>query len=94
MTYEGFCSKCGKKFESGPDFVCTHCYIGLPDNSHYHKGDIDPWAYIKANKLDFFEGSVVKYITRWKHKNGLDDLRKAKVYIEELIIQNTSESPS
>lgn len=91
MTYQAFCSNCNKKLESthelGDDFVCTSCYIKVPDDSHYHKGDIDPWAYIKANKLDFFEASVVKYITRWKYKNGLDDLRKAKVYVEELISQ-------
>jgi len=58
-----------------------------PDNSHYTKGGIEPWTYIKANDLNFFEGSVVKYVTRWKHKNGIEDLRKARVYIDELIRQ-------
>lgn len=41
--------------------------------------------YIHANNLDFFEGNVVKYVTRWRNKNGLADLEKAKHYIELLI---------
>lgn len=58
-----------------------------PDNSHYAKLKMQPWDYIIANGLNFFEGNVVKYVTRWRHKNGLDDLRKARVYIDELIRQ-------
>ena len=58
-----------------------------PDNSHYARLKMDPWGYIIANELNFFEGNVVKYVTRWRHKNGLDDLRKARVYIDELIRQ-------
>lgn len=61
--------------------------VEAPDNSHYTKGSIEPWSYIAANNLNFFEGSVVKYITRWRHKNGLEDLLKAEVYIKELIRQ-------
>lgn len=61
-----------------------------PDNSHYTKGGIEPWTYIQANNLNFFEGSVVKYVTRWRHKNGIEDLRKARVYIDELIRQEKS----
>ena len=64
-----------------------------PDNSHYTSG-IEPWDYIRANELNFFEGNVVKYVTRWRKKNGLDDLRKAKVYIEELIRQEEATCPS
>lgn len=52
--------------------------------SHYKKG-IQPWEYIEANKLDFFEGNVVKYVTRNRRKNGLEDLLKAQHYIEYLI---------
>lgn len=59
----------------------------IPDNSHYAKLKMQPWDYILANGLNFFEGNVVKYVTRWRHKNGLDDLRKARVYIDELIRQ-------
>ena len=61
--------------------------MSTPDDSHYTKGGMQPWDYILANNLNFFEGNVVKYVTRWRKKNGLDDLRKARVYIDELIRQ-------
>jgi len=54
---------------------------------HYRQGDIQPIEYIHANDMDFFSGNVVKYITRWKYKSGLEDLKKAKHYIELLIEQ-------
>ena len=53
--------------------------------SHYKDKTIQPIEYIHANKMGFCEGNVVKYITRWREKNGLADLEKAKHYIEMLI---------
>ena len=52
---------------------------------HYKKMAIQPIEYIHKNGLGFIEGNVVKYITRWKTKNGIEDLKKAKHYIELLI---------
>lgn len=52
---------------------------------HYRGRKIQPVEYIHANGLDFFEGSVVKYVTRWRQKNGIPDLEKAKHFIELLI---------
>jgi len=52
---------------------------------HYKDRDIQPIEYILANNLDFCEGNVIKYVSRWRQKNGLDDLLKAKHYIEFLI---------
>ena len=53
--------------------------------SHYKDKGIQPIIYIHANELGFCEGNVVKYITRWRDKNGIADLEKAKHYIELLI---------
>ena len=53
--------------------------------SHYSKYAIQPTEYIIKNNLNFCEGNVVKYITRWKDKGGVEDLRKAKHYIDLLI---------
>lgn len=53
--------------------------------THYKDCAIQPIEYIHANKLGFAEGNVVKYITRWKAKNGLKDLEKARHYIDLLI---------
>ena len=55
------------------------------DPRHYNKLRIEPWDFIQQNKLDFFEGNVVKYICRWKAKGGIDDLHKAITYIEKII---------
>ena len=54
----------------------------IPD--HY-RTDIQPIEYIVANNMGFCEGNVIKYISRWEMKGGIDDLEKAKHYIEMLI---------
>ena len=56
----------------------------IPD--HY-RTDIQPIEYIVANNMGFCEGNVIKYISRWEMKGGVDDLEKAKHYIEMLIEQ-------
>lgn len=53
--------------------------------SHYKDRAIQPIEYIAANKLNFCEGSIVKYITRWRDKNGFEDLQKIKHYVDLLI---------
>ena len=53
--------------------------------NHYKQLPIQPVEYIHANKIGYFEGNVIKYVSRWKDKNGLADLEKAKHYIELLI---------
>ena len=52
--------------------------------SHYDRA-IQPIEYIEANQLGFHEANVIKYITRYKDKNGIEDLNKAKWYIDRLI---------
>lgn len=53
--------------------------------NHYKDLKIQPIEYIHANGLDYFEGNVIKYITRHRNKNGKQDLEKAKHYIDLLI---------
>ena len=53
--------------------------------SHYRDKGIQPIIYIHANNLGFCEGNVVKYVTRWREKNGVADLKKAIHYLELLI---------
>lgn len=52
---------------------------------HYKDKAIQPVEFIHANHLGFCEGNVVKYISRWRQKNGIADLQKAKHYLELLI---------
>lgn len=53
--------------------------------SHYKELPIQPVEYIYRNGIGFFEGNVIKYVTRWRDKGGIDDLEKAKHYLEMLI---------
>ena len=55
--------------------------------NHYKDLKIQPVEYILENGLGFLEGNVVKYITRHKAKNGIEDVKKAKHYCEMLIEQ-------
>ena len=48
---------------------------------------IQPIEYILANDLSFIEGNIIKYVTRYKRKNGMQDLLKAKHYLDILINQ-------
>lgn len=52
----------------------------------HYKTAIQPIEYIHANKLDFFEGNVVKYVTRHRNKNKAEDIKKAIHYLQ-LILQ-------
>jgi hypothetical protein len=52
---------------------------------HYKKGGIMPTEYAFRNKLQFAEGNVIKYVTRHRHKNGAEDLKKARHYIDLIL---------
>lgn len=74
----------------------------VPDNSvvsanetqiagtHYKGLAIQPWDYIVSNSIPYLEGSAIKYLTRWRDKGGIEDLKKAKHFVEKLIEVETS----
>jgi hypothetical protein len=53
--------------------------------SHYKGLAIQPWDYIEANCIPYLEGSAIKYLTRWREKGGVEDLKKAIHFIEKRI---------
>ena len=53
--------------------------------SHYKNLKIQPIEYIQANKLGYEQGNVIKYVTRYNEKGGVEDLLKAIHYIELMI---------
>lgn len=53
--------------------------------NHYKIYKIQPTEFIHSNSIPFIEGNIIKYVVRHRHKNGIEDLRKAKHYIELLI---------
>lgn len=52
---------------------------------HYTKMKIQPFQYSMANGLDPMQHTVIKYVTRFRDKNGIEDLEKAKHTIDLLI---------
>ena len=59
---------------------------------HYGQGDIECIIYIEDFLSDdeytgYLRGNIAKYLHRWRYKNGVEDLRKARWYLEALIQQ-------
>ena len=65
--------------------MITSSLVKQIGGNHYSKLAIQPVEYITKNKLSYLQGNVIKYVTRYKDKNGLQDLQKAKHYIDMLI---------
>ena len=60
---------------------------------HYQKLKIQPIEYILANEMQFCEGAIIKYISRWRDKGGIEDLRKIKHFCDFLIENEVQEEP-
>ena len=52
---------------------------------HYRSMAIQPFQYIHANGIGFAEGCAIKYLSRWRSKGGVEDLRKARHFLDLLI---------
>jgi hypothetical protein len=52
---------------------------------HYKSYAIQPVEFIHKNKIPYIEGCAIKYLCRWREKGGIEDLKKARHYIELLI---------
>lgn len=52
--------------------------------NHYKDFAIEPVVFIQKNGLGFCEGNIIKYVCRHRKKGGIEDLRKAKHYLEIL----------
>lgn len=88
--------KCNLHYYEGAN-ECPSCMaLGLaakntkPDDrqvggDHYKKHAITPWMIIEEYKLNFFEGSALKYLLRHRDKHGIEDLKKLQHYVEKLI---------
>ena len=65
--------------------------IDDPVNSpkHYTQGEMEVITAIEGLGLDYHQGNVLKYVSRYRYKNGVEDLKKAQWYLTKLI--NTKE---
>lgn len=57
------------------------------DPNHYARFPIQPITFITKNKLEFWQGNIIKYIMRYDAKDGLQDLKKARRYLDEKIAE-------
>ncbi|HFK1040675.1 TPA: DUF3310 domain-containing protein [Listeria monocytogenes] len=74
------------------EFTDTSDNINNP--SHYTAGGIETLDYIKAKVSDYPSyavGNIFKYVSRYEHKNGIEDLKKAQFYLNDLIERMESE---
>jgi hypothetical protein len=53
--------------------------------SHYQRLPVQLWDFVHENGIGYLAGNVIKYVTRYKSKNGLEDLKKARHYLDKLI---------
>jgi hypothetical protein len=56
-----------------------------PTHYAFDEGVIECIDYIDSHCFDFVEGNIIKYVTRYQHKNGTEDLKKARWYLDRLI---------
>ena len=58
---------------------------------HYKRMSIQHWDFVLANGVPYMEAQVIKYLCRWREKNGLEDLWKAQHFLEKLIEWETQQ---
>jgi hypothetical protein len=79
-----------KKAVAKPESLTTVQVVTTPDDiqiggNHYKKHSIQPWDAIHSWGLGFFTGNAVKYIARYKDKGGIEDIKKARHYLDKLV---------
>lgn len=60
--------------------------------SHYKTGGEEHWDRVNRLDLDYFQGQITKYVERWKKKNGVQDLEKARHFLDKYLELNTPPS--
>ena len=60
--------------------------------THYAKV-IQHWDFVLANDIPYMEAQIIKYVFRWKEKNGIEDLKKAQHFLEKLIEFEEAKNP-
>jgi hypothetical protein len=77
-------AKCTQGLEDQGDLMAKQ--VG---GNHYKRAH-QPWEIIEEWELNYWAGNVLKYLLRYKYKNGVEDLEKAKHYLEYLIKHENS----
>lgn len=77
-------------FEIGAHAGTDRSYHPVLKPEHYNKNGIEAWDAIKASMTKeewegYCKGNTLKYLWRWRYKNGLEDLEKARQYLDKLV---------
>ena len=94
--YPEFPSELWVSYYTEGDFELVESYIpkDIKDNvnnpQHYGQGNIECIEYIedfltKEEFIGYLRGNIAKYLHRWRYKNGVEDLKKAEVYLSWLV---------
>lgn len=59
--------------------------VGDYQGGGYRAAPIQHWDFAWACGMDYFQGQITKYVTRWRQKGGLQDLEKAQHFLEKYI---------
>jgi hypothetical protein len=70
---------------SGADTPKTTLANAVQVGGEHYRSQFQHWDWVIANNLGYLEGCATKYIARWRKKNGLEDLLKARHYLDKLI---------
>lgn len=82
------CRFCHEKFKSSLTSFPQTGTEEIEKPKRYNKiGKLECWDVILDQQMGFLEGNILKYIWRHKEKNGLEDLKKARVYLDKLIAE-------
>lgn len=69
----------------GPEWPKASAFNDQIGGNHYKDMVVQPLEFIVKNEIPFLEGNVIKYVVRWTRKNGIEDLKKARHYLDLLI---------
>ena len=83
--------KLGIKYKCFAPLVVDSAFAVQEGGNHYKDFKIQPTEYSHKNGLDWCQGNVVKYVTRHKVKNGLEDIKKAMHYLQFIAEMNYGE---
>ena len=76
--------------EMAEEFDCNFAKNRQVGGDHYVSKDIQPWSAMESWMSEeafkgYIWGNVIKYVARWEDKGGVEDLEKAKHYLDKLI---------
>lgn len=82
---DGECTQCGmSRMYKTHDMPLSANAIQI-GGSHYKNDEIQIWDFIIVNGIPYMEGNIIKYVARWRAKGGIEDLKKARHYMDKLI---------